>query len=316
MTLQNTTQSLARSFLSGSSLTQTLGEEFVLCENGNMIFHWADFFETCDLIKTQLENDSTLMEDFKNKEVALNRLSLIPVWIRTERKVHQSTMFDLYEKYILNQTQILGGLDPFGPLEISFISGTGPFKAMSIAECFNHTTYKDFVLLYLIKGKLPKRDYRIRLKAKILMEYAENYKEAQLISLEQLTMHGLLFSVDSDLFMKKVSKEENVRFLINSQMLHEADGKNLIELKSHLSQYAFNLMYSSQKEDAFECEMKDVSVQSSFDFSKNKKVYLFVSYKTLSQKHPEQVKRIQKFVTHTKELVREHYQNFKKEKSA
>lgn len=316
MALQNITQFFGSSFLADSALTKTLGEEFVLCENGNMVFHWADFFETCDAIKSQMENDPELKQDFLVREAGLSRLALIPVWIRTERKVHQTTMHDLYERYILNQTHLMGGVDPFCPIEISFISGTGPFKGMSIAECFNKSTYKDFVLVYLLKGKLPKRDFRIRLKSKILMEFGEEFKEAHLISLEQMTMNGLLMSLESDVYMKKISQNKNMRILINAQMLHDGLGKDLPDLKAHLSQYAFNLLYSSRKEDAISCELGDFSVQSSFDFSKNKKVYLFVPYEKLKGGNASSVRAIQEFVTHAKELVRAHYQETGKLKTA
>ncbi|WP_408096664.1 hypothetical protein ACJVC5_16635 [Peredibacter sp. HCB2-198] len=308
MALQNITQFFSSSFIAENALTKTLGEEFVLCENGNVVFHWADFFETCDLIKTQMENDPVLSEDYKNREAALARLSLIPVWIRTENKVHQTTMHDLYEKYILNQTHLMSGVDPFCPIELSFISGTGPFKGMSIAECFNKTTYKDFVLINLLKGKLPKRDFRIRLKSKVLMEYGTNFRDAHLVALEQITTAGLLFSVDSDTFMKKISQSSNLRILLNTEMLGQGHGKELPELKNHLSQFAFNLMYSSRKEDAIPCNFADLSVQSSFDFSKEKKVYLFISYEKLAGAHPASVKNIKNFVAHTRELVRNHYQ--------
>lgn len=316
MALQNITQLFSPSFLNDSALTKTLGEEFVLCDNGNIVFHWADFYETCDLIKSQLENEPGLMEDFKHRENALKRLSLIPVWVKTESKVHQTTMFDLYEKYILNQTHLMGGVDPFCPLEISFISGTGPFKAMSIAETFNKTTYRDFVLVYLIQGKLPRRDYRIRLKSKVLVEYGSNFGQAELVALEQLTMNGMLLSLDADVYMKKIHDVENVRILINSKMLSDAKGKSLDDLKGHLSQYAFNLLYSSMKGDSITCALKDFSVQSSFDFAKNKRVFLFISYDKLAQSNPESVKSIRDFVTQTKELVREHYQNKSVRKTA
>lgn len=308
MALQNITQLFSASFLNDSPLTKTLGEEFVLSETGNIVFHWADFFETCDLIKTQLENDPALMEDFTNREKALRSLAQIPVWVKTENKVHQSTMFDLYEKYILNQTHLLGGVDPFCPLEISFISGTGPFKGMSIAECFNKTTYRDFILVYLIQGKLPKRDYRIRLKSKILVEYGEHYGQAELMSLEQLTMNGMLLSIDSETYMKKLQDAESLRFLINTKMLSDAKGKSLDELKTHLSQYAFNLLYSSLKTDSISCQQNDFSVQSSFDFAKNKKVFLFVSYSKMSSPNPDSIQTLRGFVTQTKDLVRDHYQ--------
>lgn len=272
-----------------------------------MVFHWADFHETCDVIKTQMENDPNLMQDFKFRENALERLNLIPVWVRTENKIHQTTMFDLYEKYILNQTH-LNGIDPFSPLEISFISGTGPFKSMSVAECFNKTTYRDFVLVYLLKNKLPRRDYRIRLKSRILMEYGQTYGKAELISVDQLTMNGLLLSMESEVYLKATQNSEHVRFLLNSKMLSEGKGKTLTDLKGHLSQYAFNLLYSMNKEDSLVCRLKDFSVQSSFDFSKNKRVYLFVSYDKLAETNPYSVKTIKDFVIHTKDLIREHYQ--------
>lgn len=312
MALQNISQLFSPAFLNDSALTKTLGEEFVLCENGNIVFHWADFYETCDMIKSQLEKDPALLQDFKHREHALTRLGLIPVWVRTESKIHQSTMLELYEKFILNQSHLLGGVDPFCPLDISFISGTGPFKSMSIAECFNKSTYRDFVLVYLLQGKLPKRDFRIRLRSKILLEYGQNFGQAELVALEQLTMNGMLLSIDADTYMKKVSEQESVRILVNSKMLQEGKDKNLSDLKNHLSQYAFNLLYSSSKEDSMVCRLKDFSIQSSFDFSKSKKVYLFISYDKLAEVHPYSVKSIKDFVLQTKELVKDHYAAAKK----
>lgn len=316
MSLQNITQLFSPAFLNDSAFTKTLGEELILCENGNIVFHWADFYETCDLIKSQLESDPALLQDFKHRENALTRLGLIPVWVRTESRIHQSTMLDLYEKFILNQSHLLGGVDPFCPLEISFISGTGPFKSMSIAECFNNSTYRDFVLVYLLKGKLPKRDFRIRLRSKILLEYGQNFRQAELVALEQLTMAGMLLSLDAETYIKKVSDQESIRILVNSKMLKEGKDKNLEDLKNHLSQYAFNLLYSSNKEDSMVCLLKDFSIQSSFDFSKSKKVYLFISYDKLAEGQPYSVKSIKDFVLQTKDLVKDHYASISKKKQS
>ena len=302
------------SFQNESNIQHSLGEDFPLCDNGNMIFHWADYHETCDAVKKQMQNNPEMKQEFKRKEMALNSLSLITVWIRTEKKVHQTTMFDLYERYILNQ-MLSTGLDPFGPIEISFISGTGPFRSMAIAECFNQSTYKDFVMVYLLKDQLPKRDYRIRLKSKVLLEYGEDFGKAGLIGLEQLTMHGLLFSMDSDVFLKDISKSSELRILIDLQLMSGGCEKDLSELKAHLSQYAFNLMYSSKKEDAISCNVNDLSIQSSFDFLKNKKVYLFVSYDKLVA-GPGKIKSIRDFVDHTRNMIRAHYKQSLVAKSA
>jgi hypothetical protein len=316
MGLQNISKLVAPSFLNESALTKALGEEFVLSDNGNIVFHWADFFETCDMIKNRLESDPLLIQDFKNCEIALSQLHSIPVWVKTEKKIFQSNMFDLYHQYIVNHTKLLGSLDPYCPFEISFISGTGPFKSMSIVECFNKTIYRDFILMYLIQGKLPRRDYRIRLKSKILLEYGSEYSNVELVSLEQLTLTGMLFSIDSEIFTKKVTSSQNVRILINYKMLSDGKEKNLDELKLHLSQFAFNLLYSSSKEDGITCKVNEFSVQSAFDFARNKKVFLFISYEKLSASHPFAIKTIKDFVGHSKLLVCDHYLNDPKRKTA
>jgi hypothetical protein len=315
MTVISISHLLQSSFLSESNVLQTLGEEFHLCENGNMVFHWADFSETCDVIRMHLENEPHLMEDFKKREASLTRLQQIPVWIRTQSRVHQTTMYDLYEKFLVNHSQLLG-VNPFGPIEISFISGTGPFKSMAIAECFNNTTYKDFVLVYLLKDKLPKRDYRIRLKSKVLLEYGQNFEKAHLVQLEQLTTRGLLISMDANLYNFEMSHGSEVRFLIDAHVMGQACNKSLPELQSYLSQFAFNLMYSSRKEDAIYCNLGDLKAQLSFDYFKNKKVFIFVPYAKLKSETPGSVASIENFVQYTKELVRSHYCKDLKVKSA
>jgi hypothetical protein len=292
----------------GRSLTKeaSLGEEFVLCENGGMIFHWADYHETCDLVKNQIDQNPDLKDDFHRRENNLKRLQLIPVWIKTETKIFQSTIYELYEKYVLGQNGINHTIDPFYPLEISFISGTGPFKTMAITDCFNKTTYRDFILVYLLQGKLPRRDYRIRLKSKVILEHGKDFGEAELVSIEQLTSKGILFSVEADVFFKHISAStEEVRILINSDMLKDGLKKNLSELKSYLSQHVFSLLYSSKKEDAAYCLLRDFELQSSFDFGQSKKIYLFMKYDRF--KSQEKLEALKSFVDHTKTLVHDHY---------
>jgi hypothetical protein len=296
-------------FLNDTEIHQSLGEEFSLCDHGNMVFHWADFHETCDAVKESMETNPSLLEDFKRREASLGQLSLIPVWIRTKSKVQQTTLFDLYQKHILNKTHLLGGIDPFGPLQISLISGSGPYKSMSIAECFNSKTYQDFVLVSLLKGELPKRNFRIRLKSKVLVEYGIEFSNAKLINLEQMTTSGLLFSVDADFYNKELSGTPSIRVLIDANLLHSSLNKPLADLKTYLSEHTFNLLYSSRKEDAIECSLSDFSIQSSFDFYKNKKVYLFTSYESLAQNGEISARNIKAFVDYTRELVRNHYQS-------
>lgn len=282
-----------------SEIESPIGEEFVLCKHGNIVFHWADFFETCENIKDNV--------DFSKKEVALSVLNRVTIWVRAHNKIHKTSMYELYEKFILSKSELLGGISPYEELEMSFISSTGPFKKISVAECFNKETYKEFIEVFLIRGKLPKRDYRIRLKSKILFEYGSNFAKAELVSLEQLTSKGMLFSADAEMFKKKFGKEKKLRMLIDSTVLKQAKNKDLHELKSYFAQYSFNLLYSAQREDALEVAMEDVSVQSSFDFQKDPKVFIFIPYDKIAVEKSVSVDSIRDFVDQTKELVRFHY---------
>lgn len=293
--------------LKDQSLHKNLGEEFQLCENGSMIFHWADFHETCDQVKTSMEKDENLRKDFARLEAKLQRLALIPVWIKTPGKIYQTTMHALYEKHILRLSHHMEGLDFYGPMEVSLISGTGPFKTMAVSEFFHRETYQQFILVNLLKGKLPKRDFRIRLKAKILMEYGENFEHSSLVHLDQLTTKGLLLNLPVDLYQKGVSRSPSARVLIDTGLLKSGTGKSLEDLQSHLSGHIFNLLYSSRREDSIELDLKDIHASTSFEFLRNQQKFLFVPYEVLRPHSPDAVFSMIDFVHHTRELVRSFY---------
>lgn len=315
MTLLTISDLFSLNIFKEATLLNGLGEELLLCENGNMSFHWADFHETCDAIKTQLDSDPGLMEDFRKKEEGIKRLSAIPVWIRTRSKVLQTSVHRLYEQYLLNQKHLMG-VDPFTPIEISFISATGPFKTMAVTECFNLTTYKEFVLVYLISGKLPKRDFRIRLRAKVLLEYGKDFQQAQLVHLEQLTTRGLLLSMEAPIFKEQMLNLSEMRLLIDTNILKNASGKDIPEMKAYLSQFAFNLLYSSRKEDAISFNFTDLNVQSSFDYLKNHKVYLFLPHSAIGLQNQTALHHIQGFIDYTKEMMRTYYKDKNQMRSA
>ena len=282
---------------------KTLSENLVLCPPSNMVFHWSDSFEACEAIKSLVSRDISLSLDFKSCEKALNQLRLVPVWIKTEKRVYQTTMYDLYEEYILRKENLYGSLDPFCPYQISFMSGTGPYRRMSITECLNETTYREFFLIFLLKGRLSVKDFRLRLKSKILMEYGTDYTKAELVGLEQLTSEGMIISINSDFYTKEYSSIQSMRLLLNSQVLSCVEDKNLDEISSHLSQYEFNLLYSSSKNDSVTFNLSDLVIQSTFDFSNDKKMTLFVSYEKISESNSVMAAHLKEFIFHVKKLV-------------
>jgi hypothetical protein len=291
-----------------ASVNGPLNDEIFLSDNGNIIFHWADFFESCEYIKQAIQSQHDLKQDFDKKEKVLKRLNLIPVWIRGQKKVIQTTMYNLYEHAILNRFNLVAHLEIKGDIELSFISSTGPFKLMPVSECFNKDTYKDFVMVYLLRDKLPRRDFRLRLKSKVLVQSGHNQSLVSLLGIEQLTMSGILFSINADEYAHFLSKQTEIKFLIDSVVLGKSIGKNLSELRDYLSQFAFNLFYSSRNEDSIICHTSHISVQSSFDFHLNNKIFLFVHYDHLKGVAGFDINLLKDFVSHARHLIRQNYQ--------
>jgi hypothetical protein len=306
MALLTVNDLFSKNIFTEQTMRSGLSEELLLSSNGNMHFHWADFHETCDLIKNRMQQDPALMEEYRKKEASLGRLKLIPVWIRTQHRIIQTTIHSLYEQYLLNQ-QHPTSIDPHTPLDISLLSGSGPYKTMAIAECFNFNTYRDFVLVYLLQGRLSKRDFRVRLNTKVLAEYGKNFAEAQLLMLEQISADGLFFSVDSEVFTERLAHADGMRLLIDSEVLREAVGKDLEGMKSYFSSRPGHLLYSARKGNGVSCRVSDFRVQSSFDFVKTKKVYLFINFKSLGPDSKVLVQDMQTFISHAREVVLEKF---------
>lgn len=281
---------------------QTLGDNFSLSQLGVIAFHWADFSETCELLESQMRCDETLSQDFHKMKERVNALSLVPIWVKGQGRIRQFNLHDLYANYIMNQNQ--EKLDPHTPMDISFISGSGPFKTLAISECFNHQTYRDMVMVMLLEQKIARRDFRVRVKAKVLVEYGASYEHGHLFQVEQLTNTGLLFSCSSDFYFREWPKIKNLRILMNTQMMSEASKMSLEQMRIYFDQFPFNLMYSSKKEDGIYASPESWSVASSFDFFQQKKVYLFLPFSKIEERHSISVDNLQMFMESAKGIVR------------
>jgi len=291
-----------------------VGEEISFNENKNMVFSWPDFADACDLFQTQILPDSALHNLYEVKRSHNNKLKNIPLWFKTQDgKIHSFSMFELYEYCILNKFNDYS-LDPYTQTSISFISAKGPYKLMAPSECLNKEIYQDFVMIYLLENKLPKRNFRIRLNAKVLFGSVEN--EPTLAQLQQITDDGLLFSVNSDFFAKNVAQSEQAKFYLNPEVFKINNSGTINDLQKFLASKNFDFMYSSKKEHQFTFNMTHIKPQSSFDFFKDKNVYIFVKYGSIESSKALAVSEIEKFVKTTKLLIKDSLFPFSTKKSA
>lgn len=233
--------------------------------------------------------------------------------MKTSNKIIQTTMYDLYDRYLMGSFKVFDQFEPFDRVEVSFMSGTGPFKIMAVAECFNRATYQDFVVFGLINDKLRKREFRLRCKTKLLFEYGAHFEKAALVNLEQISCRGFLFSTESAEFITEMGSTPHFRFLMDTKSMKEVTGKSLEEMKSQMKLQPFNLFYSSSKTDCFSASSEGINFQSGIDFLQSKKSHFFIPFEKFNG---GDLKSVKAFMNHAKDLISALYDSEQALKSA
>lgn len=266
-------------------------------------FMWSDFDECCEYFreKMKLEGETAKLRAQKLAEIA--HLKNIPVWIRKGTKLYTTHLFDIYESHLQQKT--IFDYDVTAPMDISFISPSGPFKKMAITDCLNIQNYQDFVFLSLLENKLPSREFRLRLNSRLLFEAGANFEHTLLGSLCQVTSKGLLFKVKASDFFTKIKDASQLRLLMNTQIF-ESTKESLTwqEVKSTAKNWPAHPLYTQNKNDAFLIDPKELQLAHRFDYGRTSEVYFFVSFAHLSQSHGVMVKKIEKFLFEMKTCIK------------
>lgn len=308
------------SFPTNKNLTATaataswdgLNETVVLNPRGPVSFQWTDFHETCQLNQARLKTDAAFRAEFDHKRNELQKLRAMPVWLRTATsQIIQTNLYELYQDAIFERHWC--GQESHAPCEVSFIAPSGPYKKFAVVDCLNSHTYQDFVQYFLLEGKLPQRDFRLRVPCRLLVEFGPGLSGAGLIDLHQITTSGLLFKCPVPLFFNEVRPHGNLRLLIKTASLDGANKTSDWEgFQQAISQWELNPFYTQNKLEAFTLACTDFQVASRFDFGQTQDVYLFVSYKVLGSSHELMAQHFVRFV----KTGRSHMKQFLLKKSA
>jgi hypothetical protein len=212
-------------------------------------FQWSDFYETCQLNQDRLKSDAIFKAEFDQKSAELQKLREMSVWLRTpNNQVIQTTLFDLYQDAIFERHWC--GQESHAPCEVSFIAPSGPYKKFAVVDCLNNHTYQDFVQYFLLEGKLPQRDFRLRVPSRLLMEFGSGLSGAALIDLQQITSAGMLFKCPAPLFFNHVRPHGKLRLLIKTSSLAEANrSSDWDEFQRAIGEWELNPFYTQNKQD-------------------------------------------------------------------
>ena len=265
-------------------------QKIKLCDFGSVSFFWSDSDEFCLNLKKLIECHPEFQDIYQQKIESLEALKKIPVWFKVKSKVIEKNMFELYEDHILGKDL----LPIHSQVECSFLSSKGPFNKLIISELLNPVMYQEFIMVLLLSDKLNRRQFRLRMNSRLLME--QNHS-IHLVNFEQLSTDGILISSEKPLV------EATLNFFLDYQVLSGTDEMTLDELKNYLSTKAINFLYSAQESARIPINTQGIHAQVKFDCVKNNLYYYFIEFNRFENK--DAVKTLQQFVTHSKDLITE-----------
>lgn len=284
--------------------SEKLTDRIMLGQNETVTFHWADFSEACGLWQARINREPHLKGEYERRVREIEKLRILAVWVRLGKTVTQTNLYELYDGFIREKTWHGQDLLPHAQQEVSFVSPSGPFKHMPVTECFNRTTYQDFVFVLLLQNKLPRRTFRLRIQSRLLSEYGAGLREAGLVSLEQVTSQGLLVKISSETFFASMNPHRHVRFLFNSQSLRSAVAAASFE--SGIAAWKANPFYTHDKSESFEidCSHMRVSESKAYDKALGPESYIFVSFDQIAISNPALAEDLKAFISRGEVTVR------------
>ncbi len=283
------------SLVSSGPVLSSLSELVVLNPIGPVAIHWTDYNEACDHYRERLKTDRAFLKSFEEMKSTLLELRHTPVWLRRGGALVHSNLHDLYVSFVREQAHGDAPFDPHEPLDISFVSPSGPFRRMAITECFNVDTYQSFVLVALLRGELPERDFRVRLRTKLLLEHGPQLADVAAIELEQLSSSGLLLKMPNGLYLKHLRSSEKMRLLLNADalVLKQRDWQHFRELTGGWGQHP---LFTQQKSHGILLSPESLVISARFDFAATRELYVFLPFDAIAKSRPEVHQRLQHFV--------------------
>lgn len=276
---------------------ERLTDQIAFGRDGCLSFHWSDFREACRLWQTRIAIEPNLRQDYEKRLRELAKLKTLPIWIRSGKTTTQTNLYDLYEGFICDQLWHGDDIFPRPLYEVSLISPSGPFKKMAVTNCFNLQTYRDFVMVFLLQDKLPRRDFRLRVKSKILAEFGPHFTDACLVELEQISSAGLMLRVKGSTFFSQMTPHHRVRVLFNSSVLMNAAQTNsALDFRQEVAEWSTNPFYTHNKVDAFVIDCKDVHTSSRFDGDTTQDCFMRISFETIQTSNGPLAQKLKAFV--------------------
>ncbi|MBL7665335.1 MAG: hypothetical protein JNM93_09385 [Bacteriovoracaceae bacterium] len=246
-----------------------------LTTNQNINFHWADYSLTCDLYRDLVKKDSKFHQAHNSIVMNLEKLKTVPVWVKTIDNVTTLSLYDIYDALATKGKMSRFYVNKANKLVISFAGPNGPFEVLSPSECVNLDRYTDFIFSYLLQGKIPTRDFRLRCQGKVGCYYDVCFNKQTEIDVEQITSDGILFSTKDNELKNKLLYSKEIKILMNLDLFHKVLKKSFNELRNAFSDYRFNLFFTRDSRHSYHVIPKHLYFYQAYDHDMTGITYIY-----------------------------------------
>ena len=240
-----------------------------------VFYHWSNCSVGTKFLQFSAKQHSELDTTINDVWLKIQQLKDVSIWLKSGDHIIPMNMFDVYATVMTHLRKSNQDDNLFNGHEISFIGPSGPYKHTTLVQLINKTLYQDFLYFYLIKNKLPLRQFRLFVEGNVVVQYGNGHRYSGVLKVKQLTDNGILFSTKDDDFVQKVDHCDKVKFIALTDHLSELitspdeGGKSL---KNN------DLFFTTDSMQFFTVEADKIIKSLSFDSGISGDFFLFCRY--------------------------------------
>lgn len=267
-----------------------------LFEKAPIYFHWSNSAAGTKFVQNMARENEMLDQSLRAIWHRLSELKNVQLWLKTREHIIPMNLFDVYLTLVGHLKKQDQEDNLFNCHEVSFIGPEGPYRETTLVQLLNRHTYYEFIYYYLIKNKLPLRDYRLFVSGAVVLQFGPNLCYSTVVNVRQLTSSGVLFSSKDEQLLEKVSSGPLLKFMAMSD--------HLSQIKNGCSTFTANkadLFFTTDVCNFFSIVESRVMKSLSFESGISGEYFLYCRYHDMTDgEFPDVAKD---FVEYSKALV-------------
>ncbi len=169
--------------------------EMKLVDGGALIFHWANWKDTCLFQRNEVRRNRVSRKKLSALAAELEEYKNQKVWITSKIEVIETNLFELYQFYLDPRVR-MAWLNKDREILVSLVNSSGPYVALSSMRWFSEEIYKKFVYHKILTGSMPLRSFRIGVNIPAEVWLDRDGVERITVHMKQLSESGILFFFD------------------------------------------------------------------------------------------------------------------------